>query len=60
MHFWKNKDIIVIFHGKKFEFNYDDKSLWTPAVEHGLGHQRLAHIAVFSSRPNERIDLFGA
>jgi len=36
MHFWNDRDVIAIFHGKKFEFNYDDKSLWAPAVEHGL------------------------
>lgn len=36
MHFWKDRKVIAIFHGKKFEFNYDDKSSWVPAVEHGL------------------------
>jgi len=36
MHFWKDKDVIAVFEGKKFAFNYDDKSSWTPAVEYGL------------------------
>ncbi len=36
MHFWKDKDVVAIFQGKKFEFNYDDKTSWAPAVEHGL------------------------
>jgi hypothetical protein len=36
MHFWKGREIIAVFQGKKFEFNYDDKSSWIPAVEHGL------------------------
>lgn len=36
MHFWKDRQVIAIFQGKKFEFNYDDKSSWAPAVEHGL------------------------
>ena len=36
MHFWKDRDIIVVFKGKFFEFNYDDKSSWKDAVEHGL------------------------
>ncbi|MFA7244642.1 MAG: hypothetical protein WC070_00500 [Candidatus Magasanikbacteria bacterium] len=36
MHFWKDKNVIVIFHGKRFEFNYDDKKSWSPAVEYGI------------------------
>lgn len=36
MHFWRGQDVIAIFKGKKFEFNFDDKSAWKPAVEHGL------------------------
>jgi len=36
MHFWKNKNIIAIFKNKIFEFNFDDKSSWNPAVEYGL------------------------
>jgi hypothetical protein len=36
MHFWKDREVIAIFHDKKFEFNYDDKSSWAPAVEYGL------------------------
>lgn len=35
-HFWdENKNIIAVFRNKFFEFNYDDKSSWTPAVEYG-------------------------
>ncbi len=36
MHFWKGRDVIAIFYGKKFEFNYDDKSSWAPAIEYGF------------------------
>ena len=36
MHFWRGREVIAIFQGKKFEFNYDDKSSWASAVEHGL------------------------
>lgn len=36
MHFWKGREVIAIFKGKKFRFNYDDKSTWKPAVEYGL------------------------
>ena len=36
MHFWRNREVVVIFSGQKFEFNYDDKSSWIPAVEYGL------------------------
>lgn len=36
MHFWKNREVIAIFQGKKFEFDYDNKSSWAPAVEYGL------------------------
>lgn len=35
-HFWgENKNIVAVFRDKVFEFNYDDKSSWTPAVEYG-------------------------
>ena len=36
MHFWKGRKMIVIFKNKKFEFNFDDKSTWKPAVDYGL------------------------
>jgi hypothetical protein len=36
MHFWRGKFIIAIFQGQKFEFNYDDKESWAPAVAYGL------------------------
>lgn len=36
MHFWKDRDIIVVFKGKVFEFNYDNKESWKEAVQHGL------------------------
>ena len=36
MHFWKDREIIAVFYGKTFEFNYDDKSSWTPAIQYGL------------------------
>ncbi len=35
-HFWdENKNIIAVFRDKVFEFNYDNKSSWAPAVEYG-------------------------
>lgn len=36
MHFWKDKNIIAIFHGQKFEFNYDNKESWAPAIAYGI------------------------
>lgn len=35
-HFWKDRDVIAIFHGQKFEFNYDDRSTWKEAIDYGL------------------------
>ncbi|MFH1211549.1 MAG: hypothetical protein V1659_01320 [Candidatus Woesearchaeota archaeon] len=35
-HFWKGRNVIAIFKGKKFEFNFDDKSSWKSVVEYGL------------------------
>lgn len=35
-HFWdKNKKIIVVFRDKIFNFNYDNKNSWQPAIEYG-------------------------
>jgi len=34
-HFWKGKDMIVVFKDKKFNINFDDKSTWKEAVEYG-------------------------
>lgn len=36
MHFWKDRNVIAVFKDKTFEFNYDDKESWKPAIEHGL------------------------
>jgi hypothetical protein len=35
MHFWKGRDIVVVFRGRTFEFDYDDKPAWKPAVDYG-------------------------
>ncbi|NDE68310.1 hypothetical protein EB052_01750 [bacterium] len=36
-HFWdKDRNIIIVFRNKIFEFNFDNKSAWQPAIEHGL------------------------
>jgi hypothetical protein len=35
MHFWKNADIIAIFKGKTFEFNYEDKNTWSEVLRYG-------------------------
>ena len=36
MHFWHGREVIAVFQGRKFEFDYNDKSTWTPAVSYGL------------------------
>ena len=36
MHFWGNGKIIILFKGKKFEFDLDDKESWKPALDYGL------------------------
>lgn len=36
MHFWKDRNVIAVFKDKTFEFNYDDKESWKPAVDYGL------------------------
>jgi hypothetical protein len=36
MHFWKGREVIAIFKGRKFKFNYDNKSAWNDAVNYGL------------------------
>lgn len=36
MHFWQGRDVIAVFAGKTFEFDYDDKATWEPAIEYGL------------------------
>lgn len=35
MHFWKNRDMIVVFRDKLFRIDYEDKSTWKDAVEYG-------------------------
>lgn len=36
-HFWDNKkNIIVVFRDKVFEFNFNKKDEWLPAIEYGL------------------------
>lgn len=36
MHFWNNRDIIVVFKNKTFEINYDNKETWKDAIEYGI------------------------
>jgi len=36
MHFWKGRDVVVVFRDKMFEINYDDKSTWEEVVNYGL------------------------
>lgn len=36
MHFWKDKKVIAIFKDKRFEFDYNKKDTWEPAIEYGL------------------------
>lgn len=35
MHFWQDRDVIVVFRDKSFQINYDDKRTWKDAVEYG-------------------------
>ncbi len=35
MHFWKGRDIIAVFKGASFEFNYDDKATWDKVLDYG-------------------------
>lgn len=35
MHFWGGTDVIAVFRGKTFEFNYTDKATWKDAVDYG-------------------------
>jgi len=35
-HFWRGKDLVVIFKGRRFEMRADDKSSWKDAIEYGL------------------------
>lgn len=35
MHFWKGTDIIAIFSGKTFEFNYENKDTWIEVLKYG-------------------------
>ncbi len=36
-HFWNEKrEVIAVFRDKIFEFNFNDKKSWEPAVEYGL------------------------
>ena len=36
MHFWKDNTMIVLFKGKKFTLDVNDKETWKPAIEYGL------------------------
>lgn len=35
MHFWNGDDVIAVFPGKVFRFNYSDKTSWSDAVNYG-------------------------
>ena len=37
MHFWdKNQNVIVVFRDKMFQFVYNTKVSWNPAIKYGL------------------------
>ncbi len=36
MHFWLGREVIVAFASQQFEFNYDNKKSWQPAIDYGL------------------------
>jgi len=35
-HFWQGREVIAVFRGKIFKFNFDDKENWKPAVDYGM------------------------
>jgi len=35
VHFWKGTEIIALFRGTIFCFDYNDKSTWAPVLAHG-------------------------
>ena len=35
-HFWKGREVIAVFSGKTFRFNYDNKDTWKPVIDYGL------------------------
>ena len=37
-HFWRDRQITVIYSDARFEMLADDQSTWTPAVAHGRAH----------------------
>ena len=34
-HFWRDDDLVVVFHDARFEMRRSDRSTWAPAIEHG-------------------------
>ncbi len=36
MHFWKGNEMIVLFKGKKFVLDFDNRKTWKPAIDYGL------------------------
>ncbi len=36
-HFWnKKREVVAVYRDKIFEFNFDDKKSWEPAIQYGL------------------------
>ena len=35
IHFWKDDEVIALFKGKSFTFNYSAKSTWSDVLRHG-------------------------
>ena len=46
MHFWKGNEMIILFKGKKFVVDVDDKDTWKDAIDYGL----------FIDIPKEQLD----
>ncbi len=34
-HFWNGREVIAVFKGKTFQFNFDDKNTWEETLAHG-------------------------
>ncbi len=48
-HFWKDQRMTVIFSDARFEVASDDRSTWTPVIEHGRRHGILDRELDFKS-----------
>ena len=36
MHFWSGREVVAVYRGRTFKFDYDNRETWKPAVDYGL------------------------